>query len=283
MLFFIQPIFRKESSIMTTKNTNQQIRKGDPLAKLNTSKGQISSMSNSSIGYKLNTRIRSLRNAKGWSQTELGEKLAEVLGNSSKIPTSTIASWEHKDPALAKIPSPDKIDALAKLFSVSADYLKGLSEDPKRSAMEFIANQSQIQNIEILPQELAQHMGEPIWIQSDSYNGWMLLTELYELVDSKGKIHSVQEIRKLNAVFSVFPPCHVYFRQIYNRYVIPETQIRNYREKMWVCINSPDPKMQELNGWYTRTPDGIGVKGKTLLSFDSYFDFWLAYTTPLSD
>ena len=111
----------------------------------------------------------------------------------------------------------------------------------------------------------------------------MLLTELYELVDSKGKIHSVQEIRKLNAVFSVFPPCHVYFRQIYNRYVIPETQIRNYREKMWVCINSPDPKMQELNGWYTRTPDGIGVKGKTLLSFDSYFDFWLAYTTPLSD
>lgn len=133
--------------------------------------------------------------------------------------------------------------------------------------MEFIANQSQIQNIEILPQELAQHMGEPIWIQSDSYNGWMLLTELYELVDSNGKIHSVQEIRKLNAVFSVFPPCHVYFRQIYNRYVIPETQIRNYREKMWVCINSPDPKMQELNGWYTRTPDGIGVKGKTLLSF----------------
>lgn len=268
---------------MTTKNTNQQIRKGDPLAKLNTSKSQINSMSNSSIGYKLNTRIRSLRNAKGWSQTELGEKLAEVLGNSSKIPTSTIASWEHKDPALAKIPSPDKIDALAKLFSVSADYLKGLSEDPKRSAMEFIANQSQIQNIEILPQELAQHMGEPIWIQSDSYNGWMLLTELYELVDSKGKIHSVQEIRKLNAVFSVFPPCHVYFRQIYNRYVIPETQIRNYREKIWVCINSPDPKMQELNGWYTRTPDGIGVKGKTLLSFDSYFDFWLAYTTPLSD
>ena len=103
---------------MTTKNTNQQIRKGDPLAKLNTSKSQINSMSNSSIGYKLNTRIRSLRNAKGWSQTELGEKLAEVLGNSSKIPTSTIASWEHKDPALAKIPSPDKIDALAKLFSI---------------------------------------------------------------------------------------------------------------------------------------------------------------------
>ena len=268
---------------MNDKNINQQIRKGDPLIRLNTARGQSGSSQNQSIGYKLNTRIRALRNAKGWSQSELGEKLAEVLGSSSKIPTSTIASWEHKDPLLAKIPSPDKVEALAKLFSVSVDYLKGLSEDPKRSAMEFIANQSQIQNMEILPQELAQHMREPVWIQSDTYNGWMLLTELYELVDSRGMIHSVPEIRKLNAVFSVFPPCHVYFKQIYNRYVIPETQIRNYREKMWVCINSPDLKMQELNGWYTRTPDGLGVKGKTLLSFDSYFDLWLAYTTPLSD
>lgn len=267
---------------MNHDKSNQQFRKGDPLVKLNSNKISTSS-AQSSIGYKLNTRIRTLRNAKGWSQSELGEKLAQSLGLSTKIPTSTIASWEHKDSALAKIPSPDKIQALADLFQVSADYLKGFSEDPKRSAQEFIANQSQIQNLEILPQELAQHMGEPVWISCDSYNGWMLLTELYELIDARGNVHSVPEIRRLNANFSVFPPCHVYFKQIYNRFVIPETQIRNYREKMWVCINSPDSKMQELNGWYTKTADGIGVKGKTLLSYDSYFDFWLAYTTPLSD
>lgn len=266
---------------MLEKNSSQQIRKGDPLAKMNASKNI--STATQSIGYKLNTRIRALRNAKGWSQSELGEQLAQALGASTPIPTSTIASWEHKDSSRAKIPSPDKIAALAALFHVSVDYLKGLSEDPKRSAQEFIANQSQIENLEILPQELAQHMGEPVWISCESYQGWMLLTELYELIDSKGKVHSVPEIRKLGAVFSVFPPCHVYFKQIYNRYVIPETQIRNYREKMWVCINSPDLKMQELNGWYTRTPDGLGVKGKTLLSFDSYFDFWLAYTSPLTD
>ena len=269
------------------ENKNIQIRKGDPLAKMSTTQNRSSnvqaSQPNQFLGYKLNVRIRSLRMAKGWSQSILGEKIAETMGLSSRIPTSTIASWEHKNPSLAKIPSPDKIEAMAKLFHVSVDYLKGLSEDPKRSALEFISTQSQIQNIEILPQELAQHMGEPIWISSDSYNGWMILTDYYELIDSKGQKHSVQDIRKLNATFSIFPPCHVYFKQIYNRYVIPETQIRNYREKMWVCINSPDKNMQSLNGWYTRTPDGLGVKGKALLSFDSYFDLWLAYTTPLSD
>ncbi len=272
---------------MNSQKTNLQVRKGDPLAKLNGRKSSNNdaffSAANQSIGYKLNIRIRALRTSKGWSQTELGEKLAYHMNLDAKIPTSTIASWEHKDPSLAKIPSPDKIDALAAIFKVTTDYLKGLSDDPKRSAMEFIASHAKIQNIEILPQELSQHIGEPIWIASDTYNGWMLLTKLYELVDCDGVTHSVTDIRKMNATFSVFPPCHVYFKQIYNRFVIPETQIRNYRDRMWVCINSPDPNMQSYNGWYTRIADGTGVKGKTILSFDSYFDLWIAYTSPLTD
>lgn len=268
-------------------NTNKQLRKGDPIAKMNAHKSisNESSLlsSNQFIGYKLNTRIRSLRTSKGWSQSDLGLKLAEVLQLSKQIPTSTIASWEHKNPSMAKIPSPDKIQGLAQLFKVSPDYLKGLSDDPKRSAIEFMSNQSPIQNIEILPQELAQHMGEPIWISSDEYNGWMLLTNMYELIDNKGNKHNVTDIRKTNASFSAFPPCHAYFKQVYNRFVIPETQIRNYKDRMWVCINSPDKNMQNLNGWYTKLPDGSGVKGKTLLSYDSYFELWLAYTTPISD
>lgn len=264
------------------KIKNQQTRKGDPIAQLNSSK-KMSSSATQFIGYKLNSRIRSLRLSKGWSQSDLGERLAELMQLSNKIPTSTIASWEHKNPSLAKIPSSDKIDSLAKLFNVSPDYLKGLSENPKLSAMEYISTQSKIENIEILPQELAQHMGEPVWVKSDNYDGWMMLTDYYQLVDSKGNIHSVSDIRKENAIFSIFPPCHVYFKQVYNRFVIPETQIRNYKERMWVCINSPDKAMQNLNGWYTRTLDGTCVKGKTLLSFDSYFDLWIAYTTPLTD
>lgn len=272
---------------MSTTKSSIQLRKGDPFAQMNSAKSrQLSSSENAQepfLGYKLNTRIRALRISRGWSQAELGIRLAEAMGLDARIPNSTIASWEHKNPAVAKIPSPDKINALAGLFEVSADYLKGLSENPRQSAMEFISTQSEIQNIEILPQELAQHMGEPIWISCDSYNGWMLLTNYYELVDSQGIKHSVPDIRKLNAVFSVFPPCHVYFKQLYNRYVIPESQIRNYKDRMWVCINSPDKTLQNYNGWYERTADGLGVKGKTILSFESYFDLWLAYTTPLSD
>ena len=279
LYFFTKEFFMKKHE------SNPQIRKGDPLAQMNHSKNQNQSADqySNSIGYKLNIRLRTLRTARGWSQAELGEMLAQTMGLSQKIPTSTVASWEHKNASIAKIPSADKINALAHLFDVSADYLKGLSDNPKKTALEYISNQSKPENIEILPQELAQHMGEPVWVSCLEYDGWMFLTDFYELVDSKGTIHSVPEIRKLNPVFSIFPPYSLYLKQIYNRYVIPETQIKNYRERMWVCINSPDKSLQHLNGWYIRTSDGIGVKGKTFLSFDSYFDFWIAYTTPIAE
>lgn len=264
-----------------------QTRKGDPLAKMTSSQNRSSSPAisqfNHSLSYKLNTRIRALRLAMGWSQTQLGVQIADYLKLPKPIPTSTIASWEHKDASIAKIPSPDKIEALANIFNVTVDYLKGFSDDPNRSAIEFMSSAAPIQSIEILVQELPQHMGEPIWITSDKYNGWMLLTEQYTLIDSKAVCHTVDELCEFNAGFSAFPPCHAYFRQVYNRFVIPETQIRNYYDRMWVCINSPDINMQNFNGWYTRTGDGKGVVGKTILSFDSYFDLWIAYTTPLTD
>ena len=91
---------------MDSFKTSHQIRKGDPIAQMSSSQKRSSSDSyydgNHSIGYKLNTRLRSLRTSLGWSQTELGERLAQTMGLAQKIPTSTIASWEHKIQKLQK-------------------------------------------------------------------------------------------------------------------------------------------------------------------------------------
>ena len=141
---------------MNTHKSVPQIRKGDPLAQMNHSKNQVLVSDQNSIGYKLNIRLRTLRTANGWSQAELGEILAHAMGLPKKIPTSTVASWEHKNALIAKIPSADKINALAQLFDVTIAYLKGLSDNPKKTALEYISNHSKPENIEILPQELAQ-------------------------------------------------------------------------------------------------------------------------------
>ena len=114
---------------MDLNKSNVQLRKGDPIAQMNNAenKNHIANQSNANqfLGYKLNTRIRALRTSKGWSQAELGERLAETMGLKARIPISTIASWEHKNPAVAKIPTHDKIEALSRVLRCSPGFLMG--------------------------------------------------------------------------------------------------------------------------------------------------------------
>ena len=65
-------------------------------------------------------RLRQLREKCNLSQQRMGE----MIGSTQ----SAIAHYE----AGRKIPSRDLIVQLCKVFDVSADYLLGLSDDPKR-------------------------------------------------------------------------------------------------------------------------------------------------------
>lgn len=60
---------------------------------------------------KLNEKIYMLRKKLGWSQDELAEKLA--------VSRQSVSKWETGD----NIPEPTKLVSLAKIFSVSIDYL----------------------------------------------------------------------------------------------------------------------------------------------------------------
>ncbi|MGN0486930.1 MAG: helix-turn-helix domain-containing protein [Acutalibacteraceae bacterium] len=60
---------------------------------------------------RINEKIYRLRKQYGWSQDELAEKLS--------VSRQSVSKWETGD----SIPEPAKIITIAKLFSVSADYL----------------------------------------------------------------------------------------------------------------------------------------------------------------
>lgn len=60
---------------------------------------------------KLNEKIYMLRKKFGWSQDELAERLA--------VSRQSVSKWETGD----NIPEPAKLVSLAKIFSVSVDYL----------------------------------------------------------------------------------------------------------------------------------------------------------------
>ena len=63
-------------------------------------------------------RIKELRLAQGWTQTQLGKRIGVVK--------TTISGYESGD----RQPDPEKICALCDLFGCTADYLLGRSETP---------------------------------------------------------------------------------------------------------------------------------------------------------
>ena len=64
----------------------------------------------------LDNRIKKLREAKGWTQSELGKKM--------KVTRASVNAWEMG----ISNPSTDYLVDLAKIFDVSSDFLLGLKE-----------------------------------------------------------------------------------------------------------------------------------------------------------
>ena len=60
---------------------------------------------------KINEKIYNLRKKSGWSQDELADKLS--------VSRQSVSKWETGD----SVPEPTKLLALAKIFSVTTDYL----------------------------------------------------------------------------------------------------------------------------------------------------------------
>lgn len=61
-------------------------------------------------------RIKALRESRGWTQAELARKM--------NMTRNGINSWEHG----FSMPSPPSLVELARLFSVSTDYLLGVEK-----------------------------------------------------------------------------------------------------------------------------------------------------------
>lgn len=67
-------------------------------------------------------RIKALRLEKGWSQTELGNRLG--------VQKSVVAKYEK---GLVANMKRDKIEALSKIFNVRPSYLMGFTDEPNNS------------------------------------------------------------------------------------------------------------------------------------------------------
>lgn len=75
----------------------------------------------------MKVRIASLRCNADLSQQQLAMLLSDITKRSDMLSVATISSWESG----RRKPSPSMIRAMSQLFSVTENYIKGLSDDPK--------------------------------------------------------------------------------------------------------------------------------------------------------
>ncbi len=84
----------------------------------------------------LGQRINELRNAFGWNQVQLANKLG--------ITKQTVSNWENENIQ----PSIEMLVRIAKLFRVSTDYLLGLDQNIRLDVaglpVSFVAHLAQI-------------------------------------------------------------------------------------------------------------------------------------------
>ncbi|MCQ6529807.1 helix-turn-helix domain-containing protein [Bacillus mycoides] len=73
-------------------------------------------------------RLRKLRQERGWTMKELGERISEVVGSS--FSSASVANWEKK----GSEPPYNILAAIAQVFGVSSDYLIGISETPTQNS-----------------------------------------------------------------------------------------------------------------------------------------------------
>lgn len=65
-------------------------------------------------------RIKAARELRGWSQEELGRRVAAMLGRSTPIRKAGVSKWELGD---TRLPEADVVDALARIFDIPWEML----------------------------------------------------------------------------------------------------------------------------------------------------------------
>lgn len=83
------------------------------------------------------TRLKELRAQRGYTL----EELASLVG----ISKTQVGRWER-----GQIPGADMVEKLAKTFSVSADYLLGLTENPRGYVLESELSAQELQLLDAL-------------------------------------------------------------------------------------------------------------------------------------
>ncbi len=195
-------------------------------------------------------RIKLLRERSNLSQGDFCKKFSEFANRPSVYSIMTVSCWETG----RKIPPADIILNLAAFYSVSTDYIFGLSDE-----IDEHFNGSKIKNkdkrkIEIPYNDLCNHDGEPVYVQFPNGN----FQNQWGILDYKSKTLVFKSFKlKVNSqchYFYTTPPEEVTIRSQSTFLLNMKDMMK--QDRVYIESLSSDPYIQgKITGWYKHSPN----------------------------
>lgn len=167
----------------------------------------------------------------------------------------TLSAWEGG----RKSPSIDKLERMADVYEVSADYLLGRIHTYKNTPSNPVS-----------PASLPVLHGQPLWSQE---YGWVLVDSVRQrLVQTDGNTIPFSDAKELYTNPSAFSEPAIPTKPPLTR----EQMLA--KEEMWVEPISPDSVLRdELRGWYRREDRYVVNEHGNRFYLDTYGAKWLAF------
>lgn len=222
-------------------------------------------------------RIAYLRSKNNLTQEELANLVTELSDRSLPLSKPTISAWETG----RRTPSLSMMKHLAKIFNVTVEYLKGISDMTDGSTPDSLSKYNK--EIEISFSDLKLYDGKPVFLSfpTNMYEDqWGIINITKHLIVLKEGILDIKE--PIQCVFYIREPDYAYYKTRKGRHSMDMNDFLAAKRPIYVEMITPSRYIQGLyNGWYhhnekhtclinsrslTLTYDGLGISYNAYLT-----------------
>ena len=212
-------------------------------------------------GFKMNDvrnektwkRIASLRTANEMTQLDLAILLSELTKRNKPLTIATISSWESG----RRQPSADMYYSLAKVFRVTEEYLKGLTDDPNSHEIGVVETNKNVQyvptaDIEIENKELYLYDAKPLFISFKNHvhlDQWAIYNAQKKAFLLKDGLLNETD-PSINKIYAM-EPYYSYIKGINGKNTLTLARLLNLDSLFWVEMITSDVHICNIyNGWF---------------------------------
>jgi len=230
-------------------------------------------------------RLAILRNGRELTQEEFATKFSDYMNAKTRLSELTISAWEND----TRTPSLRLFKGLCDFFSVSADYLLGLTDDMSNEDNTSVMDEPQkhTHDLKLKKSDLSKYDGEPVFVvykDKQFSNEWGIIDAAQNRIILKNRL---LKIGVLKCDYYVSIPIEEKRADYTRNKPYSINQLAN-ANKVWVTMLSAEGYIRgKYDGWYQNMKsdnnEGYLIKKNGLtLPYEGLNVSYMAYPSEMS-